>query len=248
MLRSLNEIFGYTMAAIDGEIGTCRDALFDDETWTLRYLDIDTGNWLPGRRVLISPISLGRPGWSTDSIPTKLTTHEIEESPGLEFDEPVNRQWEDSYNTYFGWPHYAVGGSIWGYSAYPHEVQIPADKPGNKKAYDPHLRSAREVLGYGVVTVDSEFGGIKDFIFDTETWSMPCLVISMNKWLPSKTTLVSTDWVEGISLEEQSIHFKVGEKEIKKAPVFDGETPINRELEVRFYDFYGRPNDERRQA
>ena len=60
MLRSLNESQGYTIAARDGELGAMHDFCFDDESWVVRYLVHDTRVWLPGRRVLISPISIQR--------------------------------------------------------------------------------------------------------------------------------------------------------------------------------------------
>jgi hypothetical protein len=56
MLRSLNELEGYALGAIDGDIGRVKDFLFDDEGWAVRYLSIDTRSWLSSRKVLISPI------------------------------------------------------------------------------------------------------------------------------------------------------------------------------------------------
>jgi hypothetical protein len=54
MLRSVKELQGYAIRAIDGDIGQVHDFYFDDQSWLIRYLVVDTGNWLPGRRVLIS--------------------------------------------------------------------------------------------------------------------------------------------------------------------------------------------------
>ena len=58
MLRSIDSLKGYTLAASDGEIGKCADFLFDDRDWTVRYMVSDTGGWLSGRKVLISPLAL----------------------------------------------------------------------------------------------------------------------------------------------------------------------------------------------
>ncbi len=54
MLRSVSDLHGREIRATDGEIGSVDRFLFDDETWTVRYLVVDTGNWLPGSQVLIS--------------------------------------------------------------------------------------------------------------------------------------------------------------------------------------------------
>ena len=63
MLRSVKSMEGYVLRATDGDIGRCKDFLFDDEFWTVRYMVADTRKWLPGRKVLISPISLESPDW-----------------------------------------------------------------------------------------------------------------------------------------------------------------------------------------
>jgi hypothetical protein len=61
MLRSIKQLYGDKLGASDGEIGHVKDFYFDDQNWTIRYLVADTGSWLPGRQVLISPHSLGNP-------------------------------------------------------------------------------------------------------------------------------------------------------------------------------------------
>ena len=55
MLRSVDEITGYTLHATDGDIGRCHDFLFDDQRWVIRYIVAKTAMWLPGRKVLVSP-------------------------------------------------------------------------------------------------------------------------------------------------------------------------------------------------
>ena len=83
--------------AEDGEIGRCKDFLFDDEKWTIRYMVADTRKWLPGRKVLISPMSLGAVDWSSRHFQVELTRRQVEDSPPLEEDAPVSRQYEMIY-------------------------------------------------------------------------------------------------------------------------------------------------------
>jgi PRC-barrel domain len=61
MLRNVTDLQGYAIRATDGVIGRVDDAYFDDEDWAIRYLIVDAGGWLSGRRVLISPIAVGHP-------------------------------------------------------------------------------------------------------------------------------------------------------------------------------------------
>jgi hypothetical protein len=58
MLTNTVHLKGFVIRATDGELGTVDQAYFDDETWAIRYLTVETGGWLGGRRVLISPISV----------------------------------------------------------------------------------------------------------------------------------------------------------------------------------------------
>ena len=80
MLRSASELFNYTLAAQNGEIGRCKDFLFDDQFWTLRYMVADTGKWLPKKRVLIPVASLGDPSWAERIFPVKKTKNQIRSS------------------------------------------------------------------------------------------------------------------------------------------------------------------------
>ena len=56
MIRSMRAMLHAELRALDGGIGRCKDFLFDDKTWTIRYMVADTRKWLPGRKVFISPL------------------------------------------------------------------------------------------------------------------------------------------------------------------------------------------------
>jgi hypothetical protein len=94
MLRSVSAILNYALLAEDGEIGRCKDFLFDDDNWTIRYMVADTRKWLPGRKVLISPISLGAVDWSTRLFQVELARRQVEDSPECEPLAPINRDYE----------------------------------------------------------------------------------------------------------------------------------------------------------
>ena len=87
MLRSEKELHGYAIRAIDGDIGKVYEFYFDDLAWIVRYLVVDTGKWLPGRKVLLWPGVLGQPDWETGSVPVELTKAQVEGSPPISADE-----------------------------------------------------------------------------------------------------------------------------------------------------------------
>lgn len=249
MLRSLDELTGYTLAAEDGEIGQCKDFLFDDQKWAIRYMVADTATWLPGRHVLISPISLGEPNWSGKLFPVKLTKEKVKNSPPLETDMPVSREYEKRLFKFYGHPYYWIGHNVWGYSAYPaslygmvREEEKDVKKEQAEEEQPNHLRSAKEVKGYYIHATDDRIGHVEDFIVEDNTWIIRYIVVDTRNWLPGgKKVLVSSDWVTEIQWEEKELAVDLTRDTIKNSPEYDPNIPVNREYEVRLYDFYGRP-------
>ncbi len=134
MSHNLKQILGHKLAAADGAIGHVKDFYFDDKTWAIRYLVADTGHWLPGRQVLLSPYSFGRLDQDGKVLSINLTRKQIENSPSIDTDRPVSRQYEQNYYSYYGWPTYWEGGALWGTGDYPDF--IPADRPYDFHSYD----------------------------------------------------------------------------------------------------------------
>ena len=58
---------------------------------------------------------------------------------------------------------------------------------------------------------------------------------------PGKSVLVPPDWIEELSWAKSSVRVNVDRESIRHAPAFDPAAPVNREYEVRLYDYYGRP-------
>ena len=109
MLHNLKQIRGHKLAASDGAIGHVKDFYFDDKTWAIRYLVADTGKWLPGRQVLLSPHAFGRLDHDGKILAINLTRKQIENSPSIDEHRPVSRQYEQNYYNYYGWPTYWEG-------------------------------------------------------------------------------------------------------------------------------------------
>jgi len=91
MLRSAKDLEYYTIHAADGSIGQVKDFYFDDKAWVIRYLVVDTGTWLSSRKVLISPIGIGHPGWAQKILPVSITKEQVKNSPYIDTDRPVSR-------------------------------------------------------------------------------------------------------------------------------------------------------------
>ena len=100
MLQSLKYLLGHKLGALDGEIGHVKDFYFDGHNWAVRYVVADTGNWLTGRLVLLSPHAIATLAPLEKNVPVNLTRRQIEASPVIELHKPVSRQYEEEYHRY----------------------------------------------------------------------------------------------------------------------------------------------------
>ncbi|HSH02149.1 MAG TPA: PRC-barrel domain-containing protein [Anaerolineae bacterium] len=106
MISRFSDLKGYVLQGIDGKVGQLVDLYFDDQTWQVRYLVVNTGNWLSGRRVLVNPGSMEAPQFGYDRIPVSLTQAEVKDSPPIDLDKPVSRQQEIDLFKHYNWLPY----------------------------------------------------------------------------------------------------------------------------------------------
>ena len=245
MYIRVSELKNLTIAAADGDIGRCRDFLFDDEHWTVRYLEVNTSRWLLGRRVLLSPAVVGIPDLKNGRLPVELTRSQIESAPGLSEDQPVSRQYEAAYAQHFGQLYYWWGAGIWGTGAYPGDILSsrdihPAENPARVELDDEdnHLRSAEEVIGYKTHAVDGDIGEVSDFVLDTDTWTIGFAALDTRRWLPGRTVLLPISWASSISWTERAFHVDVSKDAIKTAPEI--EEPLSVEAIKGYYAHFGK--------
>ncbi len=241
MLIKAKTLKGYTLDSLDGEIGKAEEFYFDDQHWTIRYLIAGTGNWLTGRQVLISPYALAAANKEAEQITIELTKKQIKDSPSLDSDKPVSRQFEIAYSGYYGMPMYWDGPYLWG--SHPYIVRdrtMWKELIRSEKAWDPHLRSTREVMGYTIQAADGEIGHVEDFIIDDETWEIRYLIISTRNWWPGKKVLISTKWIESVSWLESKVIVNLHRETIKQSPEYTEELLLTRDYEARLHRHYNR--------
>ncbi len=240
MLRSAKEIIGYHLRASDDDLGRVEDFLFDDLTWTVRYVAADTRVWLPGRKVLLSPAAAGDPEPTAGVIPLQLTKKQIQESPPLQSELPVSRQHEAALAEHYGWPFYWLPGAVGAGAPALEHLPIPGG-PSSTTDGGPHLRSVAEVLDYHVLTRDGDFGRIADVIIETESWIITSLVIDTREWFSGKQLLIVPESIQRVEWLERTVYVDLTEEEIRKGPEYDPRNPVNARLELRHYDYHGRP-------
>jgi uncharacterized protein YrrD len=105
-LRSTHDVSGHHVEASDGEIGHVEDFLIDDETWAIRYLIVDTKDWLPGKKVLVSPKWIERVSWSEKQVVVDLTRDAIRQAPEYTDGIVVTRDHETALHRHYNRPGY----------------------------------------------------------------------------------------------------------------------------------------------
>lgn len=260
MLHSAYNLKGFGIDASDGSIGSVQDLLFDDAGFTVRWLVVDTGNWLPGRVVVLPPSALCDVDEGRRMIAVALSKDEVERSPPLSAHEPVSRQHESEIYNYYGWePYwpaglgYASGGLPGGTLAVPsaptHTAPVPSQAASEAQLRarieqdvakgDPHLRSANEVTGFAVAATDGDIGHVEDFLVDGDDWKVRYMVVDTVNWWPGKKTIVAPDWITDISWAERAVAVNLTREKIKSSPEYVRGPLVERPYEGQLYAHYG---------
>jgi hypothetical protein len=249
MLRTLKDLKQMRLDAIDGPIGSIRDAYFDDQSRTLRYLVVDTGGWL-SREVLITPTVMQHLDWANRRIDVRMTREQVENSPAIDSDRPFSQQHEMAYMNYLGLPHYWSGPMLWGQAATPFgvgEVRSDPLRTGNALERDvtnhneAYLRSCEAVSGYHIEADDGAIGHIDDYLFADATWTIQYLILDTRKWLAGKRVVISTEWVEQVSWKEHKACIAMSRQNLRDAPEYDRDLVVRETTEFGHASFATAP-------
>lgn len=246
-MYSSDDLRGYGILAEDGELGSVDDFFFDDGSWTVRYLVVDTGKWLPGKHVLITPSVVGSPDTRAGMIPVSLMREQVKNSPDVDTKKPVSRVKEIEMAQYYGWPAYWDSGIM---AAGP----VLAPPPTPQAARDiqeltetsvdeskPNLRSAHDISGYAIQAADDEIGSVSELLIEDDKWKIRYLVVRTGLLFAGKKALLSPEWVERISWNDRKVFVGVSTDMIRSAPDFDKSLlPLSRDYEQQLHEHYGR--------
>jgi len=246
MLKDAAQLKGFSIHAKDGELGAVDDFFFDDQTWTIRYLTVETGGWLSGRSVLISPVSVIHTDWQLRRLDVALTKDQIEHSPDIDAHRPVSRQYEAEYLRYYGYAPY-WSDPLSGIDYYPGGLLMPSmtavalAPEVSANPQDSHLRSNSGVTGYRIAASDGDIGHVAGFIVDDASWTIRYIEAATKNWLPGKKVLMSPAWISRISWEDFAVDTTLTREAIRTAPEYVESSPVTREYEDALYNHYGQP-------
>lgn len=254
MLQSAKELQGYSIYAVDGDIGSAEAFYFDDQSWKVRYLVAKAGGLFTNRLVLIASGFVEEVDRDLQILYTNLTREQVKDAPGIEADRPVADQQEIEYYGYYGTIPYR--DSSWEAEGPPVVPMYPGSYPSGvhdpttgtaggevppEERGDPHLRSTKEVAEYRIGATDGEVGHVEDFVMDDKEWAIRYVVVDTRNWLPGRKVLVSPHWISAVSWLEREVYVDLTQDEIKSAPEWDPDALPDREYETRLHEHYGRP-------
>ena len=259
MLRGVKSLKGDAIHATDGLIGKVDEVLFDDAHWTVRYVVVDTGGWLLGRKVLIAPSALGALDWDNHVLNVNITRSQVEHSPDVAANPPVSRQWESEYHDYYGWPYYWSGIGMSSSMPYPGVVfanlsggsmvfgqpEHPDDKELDavRDRRDVHLRSSREITGYAIVASDGNLGHVTDFIVDDQTWKICYIAVDTADWWQGKIVLLPPNWIAQAIFPDRTVMVGVTRDQVRNGPEWEPNQPITREFQRELEAYYADRRD-----
>ena len=255
MLQNAKELEHHELRARDGKIGHVQDFFFDDRSWTVRYLVVDTGSWLNSRRVLISPVALQRVDQPQKVIHVDLTQEQVRNSPGVDTEQPVSREYEAALTRYYNWPAY------WGMVGFPDvgfalPVMPPMVLPTSTGAAaslasnstntatlekgDHHLRSVRAVTGHAIEATDGHLGQVDGFLIDDQSWRIAYLVVDTKPWWPGGQVVIAPMHIREVGWDESKVFLHLTREVVKSCPPYDASRPISLEYATKLSDHYDR--------
>jgi sporulation protein YlmC with PRC-barrel domain len=225
MFQNIKQLYGKNLGASDGEIGQVMDFYFDDKSWAVRYLVVNTGSWLSGRQVLLTPHAFGnhafgRSDADVNVLHVNLTRKQVENSPSVDTHRPVSRQYEEEYYTYYGWPTYWEGSGVFGAAGFP-VVTPPLTEEDlrhhrHNQRDDVHLRSTKSITGYQIQATDGTIGSVSSFMVDGRTWLIRELVVETGHWYSFKEILLLPENIERISYEDSTVFVNLTKEDLQQ--------------------------------
>jgi uncharacterized protein YrrD len=254
MLQAISALKGFAIEASDGRMGTAADFLFDDVSWRVRWLVVDCGSWLKGRKVLISTSAISYADVEDGECEVELTKAQVEGSPELLEHQPVSQQVQSRLYGYYGWdPLWDEApnlGAAPGEMASPLRAppalsaqtrEGPLDEAAVSEEADDHLHSVFEVIGYHIDAIDGEIGHVEDFMFDNEDWRLRYLIVDTSNWWFGKRVLISTHAVKAIVRSDRQVHLDVSREQVQSSPPWDPLAAFDPAYAARLHSHYGWP-------
>jgi sporulation protein YlmC with PRC-barrel domain len=235
-LRSWRDLSGYSVRALDGDVGRVRELYFDDAQWQVRHVVVDVGRWSRSRRVLVSPSAIAEILWEHRRLVLTATRDQVWAWPEASADQPVARQLESRRRSQANWAVTVAGDALTSYSE---ALRTPTFEPlnANGTPFDPHLRTSRVVVGLDLRAEGASVGRIADLVLDDASWEVLYLVVA---WHDGKRFALPTNCVRRIAPEEKAVTAGVDSTALASSPRLEPATLFTRQYEQAVRQHFAR--------
>jgi hypothetical protein len=216
MLLLARHIYGAAIEALDGPVGTLAGLLMDEPTWAVRYLTVETGEWLPRQRLLFSPAALAEKNWYAQLARVPMTRQDIKDSPTLRPTREAARRVRLDRATVVAWE--------WLFGEPPAGRRRPR---GSSSLHDAKLLS-----GFRLDGTDGLIGRVDDVFVDDEAWIIRYLAVDASTWWPGKHVLVAPMWVHSIDWKDSKVSVTLSRDRVEQSPQYDADAPLEQQPEV----------------
>ena len=199
MLHRAQKVLGATIHALDGDIGTLEDFYFEEDGWTVRYLLVDTGKWMSGKKVLLSPMDVKGP-WTMAEVPVSLTKEQVWHSP--EFDPARHLSHDEEAR-----------------DAPPLRPSRPTGPtmPRRRTIF----AAPSESTGYHLHASDGEIGHVDDFLIGESSWKIRYLLVDTSNWIGGKSVVVAAEALEGVDTDKGMLKVGATREAVRHSPKFE---------------------------
>jgi hypothetical protein len=242
-LQLAQELEGRAVHAADGSIGMLEAFCFDAVGWVVRYLVVDTGDWLMGRQVLVPSFAVDDTSAREPAIIVELTRYQIEGSPPLDAERPILRAYEARYHAHYNWPPYWEVDPLTGLqlSQVPVSPELVTGESASGRYRESHLQRSTGLYGCDVVARDGMTGKVMDLVIDVRYFSIRYLMVAIHDDAAVRNVLLSPAWIDHVDWKERSVNVDLQGAVIVTAPHFNTAAGISREYEARLLAHYGHP-------
>lgn len=209
MLRCSTELLRYDVEASDGKIGKVADFYFDERTWKVRFIVVDTDGMFGDNLIMVQPHDVAEFRFPEETLVLSMAQSNVEEGPGQDLFPP-------------------------GSDRAPERAR-PEALPSNGLV----LRSVEQIGSFEVTCEDGKIGYVHGLLIETANWSIRYLIVDTGHWLPGKLVLLSPLAVDQIDWEDKVVRTDVTEEGVENCPPYDIDSEISREYEAFLHDHYG---------
>ena len=243
----MNNLHGYELRGRDGKLGTIEELYVHQETWQVRYLVVNIGNWLWPQQVWLSPHSIEYVDQEARTAVVPFSRGQIENSLGTHSKEISSCRHEKYSHNYHqsspdGLPIPLAHADT---SPYASEASVLPSRLSSDEALVAvpeifsKIRSTNELTGYAIHVGNEIIGHVETFVVDTLYWIIRYVIVDIGNWLSGRRVLIAPMWISEICSAEAGMYLDLTKEQVETSPEYTPERYIYRDYETRLYEHYG---------